>query len=542
MVEVVGDPGDSGANPNRAGLMRLLKLAEAGRIDVVVSLWRDRLFRDIYARRGFEQDLAEFGVRTLALNDTGSRIGDGVLDLLAEQQREDIAWKVRNGRKGKARTGKLPGDVRVSWGFRLTEDKSNFEVDPDTMPYVRRVFEMVGAQDRSLTYVKNTFEREGVRTPGGSLRWETPIVRRIIQNDAYLSRTKEEVASLVNPAVAEKLDGECFGIYWYGQFQASRNYTGRKAFDVRPQDRKDWIAVPIPDAGIPPEWVHAARERIRANTRYQASTDPRLKLRGFIRCACGRSMTNYYSRGNRYYVCAAHRERNNACENTRFHRMDHIEATVEQFVLGLLRDPQTFRERVEEQAEAMRRELGSGERVARAFRKELDELDKREDNLVEAIGSLGLSTRLMEKFREELERIQDEREDVLARLEEVSDVEEQARKLREIPRLVEEYLRDLPGLIDPQPLLRDHGTVPAERTEDNPLGAYRLTPERVRHKTEEELEAERRAALEERRGRFREIYSALGLTVVCQRDRSLEIRWGSRCSEWLKGTSGCCTV
>ncbi len=159
------------------------------------------------------------------------------------------------------------------------------------MPYVRRVFEMVSAQGWSLTRVKNTFEREGIRTPGGSLRWETSIVRRIIQNDAYLSRTKEEVASLVDPAVAEKLDGERFGIYWYGQFQASRNYTGRKAFDVRPQDRNDWIAVPIPDAGIPPEWVHAARERIRANTRYQASTDPRLKLRGFIRCACGRSMT-----------------------------------------------------------------------------------------------------------------------------------------------------------------------------------------------------------------------------------------------------------
>lgn len=297
---------------------------------------------------------------------------------------------------------------------------------------------MVGAQGWSLTRVKNTFEREGVRTPGGSLRWETSIVRRIIQNDAYLSRTKEEVASLVDPAVAEKLDGERFGIYWYGQFQASRNYTGRKAFDVRPQDPKDWIAVPIPDAGIPPEWVRAARERIRANTRYQASTDPRLKLRGFIRCA--RALDDQLPEPGQSLLRV--RRPPGTQQRLREHPLSpdgpHREATVERFVLGLLRDPQTFRERVEEQAEAMRRELGSGERVARALRKELNELVKREDNLVEAIGSLGLGTRLTQKFREELERIQEERGNALARLEEVSDVEEQARKSREIPRLVEE--------------------------------------------------------------------------------------------------------
>src|SRR5918997_6505824 len=115
VVETVADKGDSGANPNRAGLLRILELARDGKIDLVVSVWRDRLFRDIYARRGFEQDLAEYGVRTLSLNDTGSPIGDGVLDLLAEEQRRGMGEKVRNGRRGKARTGKLPGGARVSW-------------------------------------------------------------------------------------------------------------------------------------------------------------------------------------------------------------------------------------------------------------------------------------------------------------------------------------------------------------------------------------------------------------------------------------------
>src|SRR5215210_1143020 len=75
VAEVVEDPGDSGADPNRPGLLRILELAEGGKIDLVLSWKRDRLFRDIYHRRNFEQDLAEYGVRTVSLNDTGSRVG-----------------------------------------------------------------------------------------------------------------------------------------------------------------------------------------------------------------------------------------------------------------------------------------------------------------------------------------------------------------------------------------------------------------------------------------------------------------------------------
>jgi hypothetical protein len=102
---------------------------------------------------------------------------------------------------------------------------------------------------------------------------------------------------------------------------------------------------------------------------------------------------------------------------------------------------------------------------------------------VEAIAS---GTRLTGKLQEKLDLIQEDREDVKARLEEVSDVEEQARRLREIPRLVEEYLRDLPHLIDRTPVIREYETIPAERTPDNPLGIYELTPASIRYKDEEE--------------------------------------------------------
>ncbi len=150
----------------------------------------------------------------------------------------------------------------------------------------------------------------------------------------------------------------------------------------------------------------------------------------------------------------------------------------------------------------------------------------------------------MAKLREKLDALAAEREGLEARLAMLADGEVRLRELEGLPELVEEYLRDLPEFLgaDSERWLREYETIPEARTEDNPLGLYTLTPERIRHKDGEQLEAERRAALEERRDRFREIYSALGLTVVCHRDRSLEIRWGNGCSEWRKGTSGCCTA
>ena len=109
VVEVVEDPGDSGANPNRPGLVRILELAETGKIDLVLSWKRDRLFRDLYHRRNFEQDLAEYGVRTVSLNDTGSRIGDKILDVLSEEEREQIRERTR---AGQARQGAQGADAR----------------------------------------------------------------------------------------------------------------------------------------------------------------------------------------------------------------------------------------------------------------------------------------------------------------------------------------------------------------------------------------------------------------------------------------------
>ncbi|MGI8859302.1 MAG: hypothetical protein ACR2HO_03995, partial [Rubrobacteraceae bacterium] len=218
------------------------------------------------------------------------------------------------------------------------------------------------------------------------------------------------------------------------------------------------------------------------------------------------------------------------CEHVRFHRLGETEERVERFVLGLLEDPETLREKVEEQAERERRALRNTDSEARRIRSRLDKLDIMEDGYSEQQAE-GLMT--MDRLREKLAALSEERSGLEGRLGELAGGEERIRWLDELPALVEGHLRDLPYLVGRERVVREYETVGAERTEENPLGLYELTPESIRYLDEEELEAKRRAAEEDRSARFRELYAMLGLEVVCHKDRSLEVTWGVDCSKWL---------
>lgn len=86
-------------------------------------------------------------------------------------------------------------------------------------------------------------------------------------------------------------------------------------------------------------------------------------------------------------------------------------------------------------------------------------------------------------------------------------------------------MRDLPHLLERTLPIREYETVPPERTEDNPLGVYKLTPERIRYLSEEELEEKRQAAEKERSARYRSVYDDLRLSLTAHKDGTLDIRW-----------------
>jgi len=107
----------------------------------------------------------------------------------------------------------------------------------------------------------------------------------------------------------------------------------------------------------------------------------------------------------------------------------------------------------------------------------------------------------------------------------VADGETRLRELEELPQLVEEYLKELPHLMDRMPVVREYETVPDERTGENPSGLYTLTPERIRHLPEEEEVGAKRLAAEA--ARFRELYTLLDLRVAVHENGDLDVAVGT---------------
>src|SRR5215204_1364197 len=123
VVEVIVDQGHSGAVGVRPGLDRVMQLAEAGEIDVVLAKKRNRLFRDRYIRMGYERALLEHGVRLLALDDAGHRLADAVMDEFSDWFREEVSKNTVAGKLQKAREGKVVGSQAPLFGFRFVRDE-----------------------------------------------------------------------------------------------------------------------------------------------------------------------------------------------------------------------------------------------------------------------------------------------------------------------------------------------------------------------------------------------------------------------------------
>lgn len=545
VLEVVRDEGHSGAYLERPGLDRVRDLVEAGGVSLVVAQDADRITREPSHRALLDDEMERYGTRLVALDDWGDNSHEGELlrflkGWVSKGERLKIAERTRRGRRQKVKQGLLVAPSTVPFGFKLNEARDGYEVDEETMWVVRRIFQQV-ADGASLHGVKRGLEAEAVPSPSGSTRWSRSTLRDFVRKDAYFPHAFAEVSVLVAPTVAAQLDPQRrYGVAWASRHDwkvlgRERRGDGRYR-DVRKhgeKPREEWLALPTPDAGVPRE----VAERARRNVELKSS--PPKKGRRFwelsgrvLRCEeCGRAMAGHTvapkgRRAYHYYICPKKVEEawRSACPN-RNHRAEDLEERVRNFALRLIENPDTLREQVEQQARAERASKPwlRDAREAASARERLAKLELMEDNY-RAQQAEGLIT--MAKLREKLDGISEEREGLEARLAMLAEGESRLRELEELPGLVEDYLKDLPYLVDRMPVIREYETIGRERGEGGSLPIYTLTPERIRYLPEEEV-ARRKCEAEAARGaRFRELYAMLGLQAAVDRHGTLEITVG----------------
>jgi site-specific DNA recombinase len=371
--EEVLDPGQSGASLERPGLDRVRDLVAEGSVFVVLAQDRDRFSREPAYSYLLKREFEEHGCKLRALNDRGDdspegELMDGVFDQFAKFERAKTAERTRRGRLRKAREGKVPGNGTPDYGFRFNEGRDGYEINPNTMPIVGRIFHMIGEERASIHGVVDTFNQEGSPAPNGG-RWNRAFVRKAILDDVYRSHSYSEIAALVSPEVAGRLDPKKrYGILWYNKVKrqnrqvSERGFDGKRAYRTKststPKPRKEWIAVPVPDPGIPRELVDAAREAIKDNKKSSSSGSRFWELSGGIaRCAeCGRALTPQTAKRKRrgtvdyYYRCLGHGHEG-TCSNKKHYRAEDLEGRVAQEVVSLFRDRRRLLSRVDERIE-----------------------------------------------------------------------------------------------------------------------------------------------------------------------------------------------
>jgi site-specific DNA recombinase len=275
ILEEVSDPGQSGASLERPGMDRVRDLVAAGGISVVLAQDRDRFAREPAYHYLLRREFEEYGTKIRALNDRGDdspegELTDGILDQLAKFERAKTAERTRRGRLRKAREGKVVAGRSPRYGFKLNASRDGYEVDEEKMRVVRRIFREV-AEGTTFLAIAHVLEREGVPTPRGARFWDRGFFRKVVLDDVYRPHTFEEVAAVVSPEVAARLNPEkLYGLWWFNR----RRMTSRPVSEVSQNGRRygrkytsytkpkeEWIAVPVPESSISREMVEVARER-----------------------------------------------------------------------------------------------------------------------------------------------------------------------------------------------------------------------------------------------------------------------------------------
>ena len=277
VLEEVSDPGQSGLSLERPGMDRVRDLVAAGGVSVVLAQDRDRFAREPAYHYLLREEFALHGCVLRSLNDRGDdslegQLTDGIMDQIARFERLKTAERTRRGKLQRAREGKIIPTRNVTYGFALNYDRTNYAVDEEKMGTVRRAVAMA-AEGTPVNGIKRTLDAEGVPTPSGGPYWHCGAIEAFITDDVYRPHTFDEICELVTPQVAARLDQDGrYDVWWYNCKRVKRTQVSEPAPDGRvyrkcrqyeTKDKSEWIAVPVPDAGIPAEVLEAARRIVR---------------------------------------------------------------------------------------------------------------------------------------------------------------------------------------------------------------------------------------------------------------------------------------
>jgi site-specific DNA recombinase len=278
--------------------------------------------------------------------------------------------------------------------------------------------------------------------------------------------------------VAARLDPDrLYGIWWYNRRQVQRtrvlqdNPDGERRYVTRTRyadkPREEWIAVPVPDAGVPKEVVDRARDVLRDNEKCSGAGRRFWELSGGIfRCAeCGRALVatttlkgaKNYRRRMFYYQCATRRQvGKHACSFSRSINAKKAEAAVWDAISTLLTSPKSLRRDLEAMIEREKETRGDPKPEAKAWAATLSEVERKRDKYQEMFTADAIT---LDELRSKLNSLEETRETARRELTALASWNESLEAFeRDKDKLLESYATLAPealAALDPE----EHRTV-----------------------------------------------------------------------------------
>ena len=319
---VFSDAAMSGASLHRPGFERMMKLVESipAGVNLIVTEDMSRISRD-FADSAIIFRLLEYlripligvadGVDTSA---KGAKLAFTMKSMFSDMYLDDLRDKTLRGLRGRALAGYSTGGLPL--GYRSVQVKDAYdriighriEVDPETAPTVRRIFELY-LEGRSLETITRLFNEERVPPARAKTRhrrkgWVSNTVRNILHNEAYI------------------------GVWNFGRRQW-RKVPGTNCRRPCPGDPSEVIRREYPDRVIIDEatWTAAQNRLAEVRAVYVKSPDGKRKrgavsgrqnsypLSGILFCGeCGAPMTIHGGTSANYYRCVDQKKRG-TCSN-----------------------------------------------------------------------------------------------------------------------------------------------------------------------------------------------------------------------------------
>lgn len=200
LLHIFRDEGISGAKVNeealevdREGFQDMLAFLSTHPIDYVVVLNTSRLWRSDIVKVLIHREFKKYGVDIRSIEqptysiykkDPSDFLINGLMELLDQYQRLEIAMKLARGRRKKAQSGGYAGG-KAAYGYLAKKGTKQLMICPETANAVQRVFALRKQYPTwSLQQIATQLNKEGYRTAQNK-EFTKVQVKRILDREAF---------------------------------------------------------------------------------------------------------------------------------------------------------------------------------------------------------------------------------------------------------------------------------------------------------------------------------------------------------------------